>query len=154
MKAYAIPFMLVLKNNWGTHQNWWGKIEPSFIYVGSMSLLNIALVCICVGLGTSHFVIFSFMGLGNLFWPLIFSLPRHHDLKSFDVKYCQIQCRAFNMFKISLPLFFSTFLWSPVGPDPLSSFSYVSCQLCGKNYGPPSTRSLPVNFNSFSKNLI
>ena len=66
-----------------------------------MSLLNMALFCIHVGLGTSHFVTFSSMGLGNLFWPLIFSFPRHHDLRSFDVKYCQIQCRATDMFKRS-----------------------------------------------------
>ena len=42
-------------------------MEPIFSYVGSISLLNMALICICVGLGTSHFVIFTFMGLGDLF---------------------------------------------------------------------------------------
>ena len=56
-----------------------------------MSPLNMALVCIRVGLGTSHFVIFASMGLGNLLWPFICYFPRHHDLRSFDVKYYQIQ---------------------------------------------------------------
>ena len=42
-------------------------MEPGFSYVGSMLLLNMALVCIRVGLGTSHFVIIASMGLGNLF---------------------------------------------------------------------------------------
>ena len=28
LQAYAIPFKLVIKNNWGTHQKWWGKMEP------------------------------------------------------------------------------------------------------------------------------
>ena len=48
-------------------------MEPNFSYVGSMSLLNMALVCIRVRLGTSHFIIFASMALGNLFY-LSFSL--------------------------------------------------------------------------------
>ena len=60
-----------------------------------MSLLNMALVCIRVGLGTisSHFLLAS-VGLGNPFWPLICSLPCRHDLWSVDVKYYQTHCRA------------------------------------------------------------
>ena len=27
-QAYAIPINLVNKNNWGTRQKWWGKMEP------------------------------------------------------------------------------------------------------------------------------
>ena len=50
----------------------------------------------------------AFMGLDNLFWLLIWYLPRHHDLRSFDVKYWQIQCRATDMSKRSWPLHFST----------------------------------------------
>ena len=26
-QAYAIPFKLVFKNNWGTRQKWWGKMK-------------------------------------------------------------------------------------------------------------------------------
>ena len=106
MEAYHIPFKLVFKNNWGTRWKWWGEMEPDCSCVGSMSLLNMALVCIHVGLGTSHFIIFSCMGLGNLLWLLIFSLARHHNLRSFDVKHFQIKCRATDMFKRSLPLQF------------------------------------------------
>ena len=46
------------------------------------------------------------VGLGDPFWPLIFSLPCHYDPWSFDVKYCQIHCRAADMFKRSWPLQF------------------------------------------------
>ena len=35
---------------------WWGKNGTIVVVVGSMSLLNMALVCIRVGLGTSHLV--------------------------------------------------------------------------------------------------
>ena len=108
-------------------RNGGGKWNQDCSQVGSMSLLNMALVCICVGVGTSHFTIFSSMGLGNLFWPLICSFPHHHDLGSFDVKYYRIQCCATDMFKRSLPLQLSTFLWSPIGPDPLSPCSSISC---------------------------
>ena len=75
MQAYAIPFKLVLKNNWGTHHKWWGKMEPSFSYVGSMSLLNMALVCIRVGLGTSH--LFT---LPSWVWIILFDLSYAHCL--------------------------------------------------------------------------
>ena len=57
MQEYVIPFKLVFKNNWGTRQKWWGKMEPYCSRVGSMSLLNMALVCIRVRLGTYHLVI-------------------------------------------------------------------------------------------------
>ena len=57
------------------------------------------------------------MGLGKLFWPLICSLPRHHDRWYFDVKYCQIHFHAINMFKRSWPLQISTFLWFSSNPD-------------------------------------
>ena len=106
-----------------------------------------------VGLGTSHFITFASMGLVNLFWPLIFCFPRHHDLRPLDVKYCQFQCCVADMFKRSLPLQFSTSLWLSVGPVS-SSYSSISYRWWGKNYGPPSIRSLPVDFNSLSRNLI
>ena len=96
--------MRVSKNNQGTHQEWWGIMEPFLSHVGSMSLLNMTLFCIRVRLGTSHFVIFASMGLGYLFWPLIFSFPCHHDLRSLDVKYCQIpeSCRQYVQEKLFL----------------------------------------------------
>ena len=80
------------------------------------------------------------MGLGNHFWPLIYSLSRRHDLRSFDVKYYQIQCRAADMFKRSWPLQFSTLLWFSTDPDSQTLCSSVSRRWCGKHYGPPSIK--------------
>jgi len=54
-QAYAIPVKLV-KNNLGTRQKWWGKWNHNYCRVGSMSLLNMALVCIRVWVRTSHLV--------------------------------------------------------------------------------------------------
>ena len=67
-QAYVIPFKLVIKNNWGTRQKWWGKNGTIVVVVGSMSLLNMALVCVRVGLGTSHLVFsLASVGLGDPF---------------------------------------------------------------------------------------
>ena len=63
LQAYAIPVKLV-KNNWGTRQKCWGKWTHNHCRVGSMSLLNMALVCIRVGLGTSHLVFTCLHGFG------------------------------------------------------------------------------------------
>ena len=87
-----------------------------------------------VGDISSHSLLAS-MGLGNIFWPLLYSLPCHHDLISFDVKYCQIQCRATDMFKRIWPLHFSTTLWFSTDLDSQTSCSSVSCRWCGKHYG-------------------
>ena len=70
-----------------------------------------------VGDISSRCFTFASMGLGNLFWPLICSLPRHHDLWSVDVKYCQVHCRAVHVFKRSWPLQISTFLCFSYGPN-------------------------------------
>ena len=84
---------------------------------------------------------FATMGLGNLFWPLVCSLPRHHDLWSVDVKYCQVHCRAVHVFKRSWPLQISTFLCFSYGPDSQQTLcSSVSCRWCGNHYGPPSIK--------------
>ena len=56
LQAYAIPVKLV-KNNWDTRQKWWGTWNHNYFRVGSMSLLNMALVCIRVWVGTSHLVL-------------------------------------------------------------------------------------------------
>ena len=124
--------------------------------VGSMSLLNMALVCIRVGLGIYH-LIFSLasMGLGDPFWPLIHSFPRHHDLWSINVKYFQTHCRAIYMFKRSWPLQVSTYLWFSSAHDsqkhyvPLSRVDDV-----GNTMAHLRSRSLPVDFSSLSRKLI
>ena len=65
LQAYAIPVKLVNKNNWGTRQKWWGKWNHNYCRVGNMSLLNMALVCIRVWVGTSHLVFtLASVGLG------------------------------------------------------------------------------------------
>ena len=56
LQAYAIPVKLV-KNNRGTHQKWWGKWNRNNCCVGSMSLLNMALLCFRVWVGISHLVL-------------------------------------------------------------------------------------------------
>ena len=99
---------------------------------------------------------FASMGLDNPFWPLLCSLPRHHDLWSVDVKYCQVHCRAINMFKRSWPLQISTFLCFSYDPDsqqknhvPLSRVDDV-----GNIMAHLRSRSLPVDFSSLSRKLI
>ena len=64
--------------------------------------------------GWGHLIasFFASVGLVNLLWPLIFSFPCHHDLRSLDVKYCQIRSRVAYIFKRSFRLQFSTSLWS------------------------------------------
>ena len=107
--------------------------------------------------GWGHLISFSLtsVGLGNSFWPLIFSLPRHHDLWSVDVRYCQVHCRAVHMFKRSWPLQISTFLWFSYDLDsqkhyvPLSRVDDV-----GNIMAHLRSRSLPVEFNSLSRKLV
>jgi len=62
-QAYAIPVKLV-KNNWGTRQKWWGKWNYNHHRVGSMSLLNMALVCFRVWVGTFHLTFTGLHGFG------------------------------------------------------------------------------------------
>jgi len=72
-QAYAIPVKLV-KNNWGTHQKWWGKWNHNNCRVGSMSLLNMALFCVRVWVGTSH-LIFHWP---PWVWVILFDLSSAH----------------------------------------------------------------------------
>ena len=66
---------------------WWGKWNQRNCRVGSMSLLNMALVCIRVGLGTSHLVFTDLHGFGtsyltsHLFIAIII-LPAAHLMSS------------------------------------------------------------------------
>ena len=64
---HMLSYSSLCKNKEVLTRNGGGKLKLFISCVGSMSLLNMALVCIRVRLGTSHFVIFAFMGLGNLF---------------------------------------------------------------------------------------
>jgi len=75
-QAYAIPVKLVNKNNWDTRQKWWGKWNHNYYRVGSMSLLNMALVCIRVWVGISHLI----FHLPPWIWVILFDLPSAHCL--------------------------------------------------------------------------
>ena len=127
------PSSLFLKNNWGTRKKWRGKIEPNFSCVGSMWLLNMTRLHFCQA-GDISFCHSRLHGFGYLFLPLIYSLPCHHDLRSLDVKYCQIQSRVTDMFKRIFNCSFRPPSDPLFGPDSLSSCSSISCRLCGKHY--------------------
>ena len=106
--------------------------------VGSMSLLNMALVCIRVGLGTisSHFSLAS-VGLGNLFWPLICSLPRPSWPLIF---WCQNAAKSTVVPPIcSREVDLCRYQPSSISHTILihnkTSCSSVSCRWCGKHYG-------------------
>ena len=89
---------LRIKNNWGTCQKWWGEIWKSIGRVRN-SLLNMMLFASC-RVGASPFVSLTFLGLGHLFFPSIWSLPHHHDHRSHGSKSCQTSSCVVDMFKI------------------------------------------------------
>ena len=99
---------------------------------------------------------FASMGLGNLFWPLICSLPRRHDLWSVD---CQIlpsplSCRSCVQEKlasanINLPLFLIWSWFTKKHYVPLSRVDDVGIIMAHLR-----SRSLPVDFNSLSRKLV
>ena len=108
-----------------------------------------------VGDISSHSSISS-VGLDNPFWPLIYSLPRHHEPWSIDVKYCQIHYRVADMFKRSWPLQ----KYQPSSDShailihkkhhvPLSCVDDV-----GNIMAHLRSRSLPVDLSSLSRKLI
>jgi len=68
-QAYVIPVKLV-KNNRGTCQKWWGKWNGNRSRVGSMSLLNMALLCLVSG--WDHLILFfaSLRGFGLSYFDL------------------------------------------------------------------------------------
>ena len=154
-KHMLSPSSLSSKNNRGTCQKWWGEWNHNCCLVGSMSLLNMALVCIRVWVGTSHLVFtLASVGLGYLVWPLICSFPCHHDPWSFDVKYCQVRCRAADMFKRSWPLKRNNLrlIVHTILIHNIISLSHVDD--VGNTMSHLRSRSLPVDFSSLSRKLI
>ena len=105
--------------------------------VGSMSLLNMALVCIRVGLGTFHFIIclpswvwvISFDDSSSLCHVTMTSNPLMSNTAKSSVVLPICSRELF-------PLQFSTSFWFSVGPDSLSSYSSVSYRWCGKHLQP------------------
>ena len=122
--------------------------------VGSMSLLNMTLVWNSCRFGDIQFVNFPpwvwviYFDLSSaLFHVTITSDPVISNISKSRVVslICTREVSVCSFRPPSDPLF---------GPDSLSSYSSVSCRCCGKHYGPPLTKSLPVNFNSLSRKLI
>ena len=70
MTSIWYPLQACVKNKEVLARNGGGKWNRSHSRISSMSLLNMALVCIRVGLGTSHFVIF----LPPWIWVISFDL--------------------------------------------------------------------------------
>ena len=75
-KHMLSPSSLSSKNNRGTHQRWLGKRNHNYDRVGSMSLLNMALVCIRVWVGTSHLVLHFLPWV----WVILFDHSSAHCL--------------------------------------------------------------------------
>ena len=133
-----------------------GKMEPASLSCQQYVALEhgTCLHSCRVGDISSHFSLAS-MGLDNPFWPLICSLPRHHDLWSVDVKYYQVHCRAVYMFKRSWPLQVSTFLWFSYNPDSLKHYVPLSrVDDEGNIMAHFRSRSLPIDFSSLSKKMV
>ena len=156
LQAYAIPIKLVNKNNWGTRQKWWGNWNRNHCRVGSMSLLNMALVCIRVWVGTSHLI----FHLPPWVWVILFDLSSALCLVAMtsdrltsniakstvvlpicsrEVDLCEI---------INLPLITHIILIHKKYYPPLSRVDDV-----GNIMAHLRSRSLPVDFSSLSRKL-
>ena len=118
--------------------------------VGSMSLLNMALVCICVGLGTSH---------------LVFHLPPWVWVIPFDLS--SALCLVIMTFDILMSNTAKSTVVPPIcsrevqilwfSSDPDSQRHYVPLSRVddvGKIMAHLRSRSLPVDFSSLSRKLI
>ena len=109
--------------------------------VGSMSLLNMALVCIRVGLGTSHLVIclppwvwvISFDRSSSVFHVTMTSDPLMSNTAKSNVV-PPICSREFGLCNFQPPSdSLSILIHKTLCPS-------VSCWWCGKHYGPPSIK--------------
>ena len=92
--------------------------------------------------------IIDFPGLGCSFFPSTWSLPRHHDHQSHGSEsfqtpeLCHQYVQALVPLQLHLLLILCT-IWNHFYP-------FALCRWCGIHHGPPSTRSLPVDFSSLS----
>ena len=76
LKHMLSPSSFSSKNNRGTRQKWWGNKGIIIVVIGSMSLLNMALVPIHVWVGTSHLV----SHLPPWVWVILFDHSSAHRL--------------------------------------------------------------------------
>ena len=117
------------------------KLNQHHCRVGSMSLLNMALVCIRVGLGTSHLIfhlppwvwVIPF-DLSSTLWLIIMTsdLLMSNTAKSTVVP--AICSREVDLYK------YQPSSDSHTIHKKKTSCSSVSCWWCGKHYGPPSIK--------------
>jgi len=153
-QAYVIPIKFV-KNNWGTRQKWREKWNHNNCRVGSMSLLNMALVCIRVWVGTSHLI----FHLPPWVWIILFDLSSAHCLVTMTSEplmsntanstvvppICSREvdlCRRNN-----LPLIACIILiHNVISPSRVDDVGNIMAHL--------RSRSLPVDFSSLSRKLI
>ena len=152
-QADAIPVKLV-KSNWGTHQKWWEKWNHNNSRVGNMSLLNMALVCFRVWVGTSHLV----FHWPPWVWVILFDLSSAHCLvtMTFDtlmsntaksVAVPPICSREVDLYKIKTSSAIYIILIHNILP--LSRVDDV-----GNIMAHIRSRSLPIDFSSLSRKLI
>ena len=133
------------------------KCNQNHCRVGSMSLLNMELVCIRVGLGTYYLIIY----LPSWVWVIPFDLSSalclviitsnllmSNTAKSTVVP--QICSREVDLCK------FTTFLWFSFGPDSQKKHHFPLSRVddVGNTMAHLQSRSLPVDFSSLSGKLI
>ena len=143
----------MIKNIWGTSQKWRGKKwkRSSFVSCkGSMSLLNMILICYSCRVRDILTWSLSFLGLGNQFCLS----SDHANLSSWPLILCWIKCcqtlKSCHQYvqEKSYRQLFSTYTLSDFMLHPWivlvhSTTSFVSCRWCEIHYVPPSTDPFP-----------
>ena len=153
---HMVSSSILWKNKEVLARNGGGKWNHYYSHVGSMSLLNMALVCIRVGLGTSHL----FFHLPLWVWVIPFDLSSalclvlmtsdllmSNTAKSTVVP--PICSREVDLCKIL------TFLWFSSDPDSQRNYVPLShVDDVGNAIAHLRSRSLPIDFSSLSRKLI
>ena len=155
-KHMLSPSSLLIKNNRGTRQKWLGKKRNhNNCRVGSMSLLNRALVCIHVWVGTYHLT----FHLPLWVWVILFDLSSAHCLvtMTFDLSMSNtakstvvplICSREVDLYTITTSLCYLTQSW-------FTTFSLCLVSMMWETIMAHLwSRSLPVDFSSLSRKLI
>ena len=133
------------------------KMEPNHCRVDSMSLLNMALVCIRAGLGTSHLI----FHLPPWVWVILFDLSSTLCLVIMTYDILMTNTAKFTVVspicsrEVDLYKKVSTFLWFSSDRD--SQIHYVPLfrvNDVGNTMDHLRSRSLPFDFNSLSRKLI
>lgn len=115
-----------------------------FYMKGSVLLLNVTLIYISCQVWNILTHPLAFLGLGNLFLPLIWLHCHHASNTIFESNVAKLQSRVDDMFNRSCAYKFN--ILYPIWTSLLQSWitltkitkSFVSCQWCGKHYDPRS----------------